>query len=181
MVAMRRMLERIIIQVSNTSNGSSFNLVSTYLQIMSSGCPRYHKWWGTVRASHFGPITRLSSHRRSVGSQCLVGSMPLPCQPLGLNFSDGRQRHPLCAHLLYRSMYIPLNVCQAQHGGSKTASQEYTVYNPIWKENMGLKKTHSPGSLNRKTMADGGRTTHEHPFPWEEAFPRKETMEYLLS
>ena len=42
MVAMRRMLERIlIIQVSNTSNGSSFNLVSTYLQIMSSGCPMY--------------------------------------------------------------------------------------------------------------------------------------------
>ena len=31
MVAMRRMLERILnIQVSNTSNGSSFNLVSTY-------------------------------------------------------------------------------------------------------------------------------------------------------
>ena len=43
MVAMRRMLERIlIIQVSNTSNGSSFNLVSTYLQIMSSGCPMYN-------------------------------------------------------------------------------------------------------------------------------------------
>ena len=43
-VAMRRMLERIlIIQVSNTSKGSSFHLVSTYLQIMSSGCPRYHK------------------------------------------------------------------------------------------------------------------------------------------
>ena len=42
MVAMRRMLERIlIIQLSNTSNGSSFNLVSTYLQIMSSGCPMY--------------------------------------------------------------------------------------------------------------------------------------------
>ena len=31
-------------------------------------------------------------------------------------------------------------------------------------------------------MADGGRrTTHEHPFPWEEAFPRKETMEYFLT
>jgi len=74
-----------------------------------------------------------------------------------------------------------LNVCQAQHGGSRTASQEYTVYNLIGKENMGLKKTHSPRSLNRKTMADGGRTTHEHPFPWEEAFPRKETMEYLLT
>jgi len=33
----------------------------------------------------------------------------------------------------------------------------------------------------RKTMADGGRTTHEHLFPWEEAFPRKETLEYLLT
>ena len=43
MVALRRMLERtLIIQLSNTSNGSSFNLVSTYLQIMSSGCPMYN-------------------------------------------------------------------------------------------------------------------------------------------
>jgi len=43
MVAMRRMLERIlIIQVSNTSNGSSFNFVSTYLQIMSSGCTMHN-------------------------------------------------------------------------------------------------------------------------------------------
>ena len=45
-------------------------------------------------------ITRLSSHRGSVVSQCSVGSIPLPCQPLGLTFSDGRQRHLLCAHLL---------------------------------------------------------------------------------
>ena len=87
---------------------------------------------------------------------------------------------PLCPSALYRRMALPLNVCQAQHGGSRTASQEYTVYNLIRKENMGLKKTHSPRSLNRKTMADGGRTTHEHLFPWEEAFPLKETMEYLL-
>ena len=49
---------------------------------------------------------------------------------------------PLCPPALYRRMALPLNVCQAQHGGSRTASQEYTVYNPIWKENMGLKKTH---------------------------------------
>ena len=43
MVAMRRILERIlIIQLSNTSNGSSFNFVSTYLQIMSSGCLMYN-------------------------------------------------------------------------------------------------------------------------------------------
>ena len=42
MVAMRRVLEIVlIIKVSNTSNGSSFNLVSTYLQIMSSGCSMY--------------------------------------------------------------------------------------------------------------------------------------------
>ena len=89
---------------------------------------------------------------------------------------------PLCPPALYRRMALPLNVCQAQQGSSKTSSQEYTVYNLIWKENMGLKKTHSPRSLNRKTMADGGRrTTHELPFPWEEAFPRKETMEYLLT
>ena len=88
---------------------------------------------------------------------------------------------PLCPPALYRRMALPLNVCQAQHGGSRTASQEYTVYNLIRKENMALKKTHSPRSLNRKTMADGGRTTHEHLFPWEEAFPLKETMEYLLT
>ena len=89
---------------------------------------------------------------------------------------------PLCPPALYRRMALPLNVCQAQHAGSRTASQEYTVYNLIGKENMGLKKTHSPRSLNRKTMADGGRrTTGEHPFPWEEAFPRKETLEYLLT
>ena len=87
---------------------------------------------------------------------------------------------PLCPPALYRRMALPLNVCQAQHAGSRTASQEYTVYNLIGKENMGLKKTHSPRSLNRKTMADGGRTTHEHLFPWEEALPLKETMEYLL-
>ena len=42
MGAMRRMLESILIIIMcNTSNGSSFNLVSTYLQIMSSGCPMY--------------------------------------------------------------------------------------------------------------------------------------------
>ena len=87
----------------------------------------------------------------------------------------------LCPPALYRRMALPLNVCPGQHGGSRTASQEYTVYNPIWKENMGLKKSQSPQSLNMKTIADGGRTTHEHPFPWEEAFPLKETMEYGLS
>ena len=80
--------------------GSSFYLVSTYLQIMSSGCPIYNNWGGTVRASHFGPIPRLSSHRGSVVSQSMVGSVPLPWQPLGLTFSDGRQLHLLCAHLL---------------------------------------------------------------------------------
>ena len=89
---------------------------------------------------------------------------------------------PLCPPALYRRMALPLNVCQAQHGGSRTSSQEDTVYNLIWKENMGLIKTHSPRSLNRKTMADGGRrTTNELSFPWEEAFPRKETIEYLLT
>ena len=88
---------------------------------------------------------------------------------------------PLCPPALYRRMALPLNVCQAPHGGSKIASQEYTVYNRIRKENMGLKKTHSPPSLNRNTMADGGRTTHEHPFPWEEGFPLKETLEYILT
>ena len=101
MVGIRRMLERIlVIQLSNTSNGSSFHLVSTYLQIMRSGCPRYNQLGVTVRASHFGPISRLSSHIWCVVSQCLVRSMPLPWQPLGLNFSDGRQLHLLCAHLL---------------------------------------------------------------------------------
>ena len=84
---------------------------------------------------------------------------------------------PLCPPALYRRISLPLHVRQAQHGGSRTASQEDTVYNLMWKENMGLKKTHSPRSLNMKTMADGGRTTHEHPFPWEEDFPLKETME----
>ena len=88
---------------------------------------------------------------------------------------------PLCPPALYRRMALPLNVCQAQLGSSKTSSQEYTVYNLIGKENMGLKKTHSPRSLKMKTMADGGRTTHEHLIPWEEAFPRKETLEYLLT
>jgi len=135
-----------------------------------------------VRASLFGPIPRLSSHRGSVVSQCLVGSMSLPWKPLGLSFSDGRQLHLLCAHLLSTEGWLfPRNVCQSQHGGSRTASQEYIVYILMGKENMGLKKTHNPQNLNRKTMADGGRTAHEHPFPWEEAFPRKETMEYLLT
>ena len=101
MVAMRRMLEiLLIIQLSNTSNGSCFNFVSTYLQIMRSGCPRYNQLGVTVRASHFGPIPRLSSHRGSVVSQSMVGSVPLPWQPLGLNVSDGRQLHLRCAHLL---------------------------------------------------------------------------------
>jgi len=46
----------------------------------------------------------------------------------------------------------------------------------------GSEKTHSPRILNRKTMADGGRRiTPEHPFPWEETFLRKETMEYLFT
>ena len=84
---------------------------------------------------------------------------------------------PLCPPAVYRRMALPLNVCQAPHGGSRTASQEYTVHNLMGKENRGLKKTHSPRSLNRKTMADGGRTTHGHPCQCEEAFPLKETME----
>ena len=89
---------------------------------------------------------------------------------------------PLCPPALYRRRTLPLNVCQAQHTGSRTASQEYTLYNLIGKEKMWLKKTLSPRSLNMETMADGGRrTTGEHPFPWEEAFPRKETLEYLLT
>ena len=70
MVVMRRMLERIlIIQLSNTSKGSSFNLVSTHLQIMSSGCPMCKNRGVILTASHFGPITRLSSHRGSMVSQ----------------------------------------------------------------------------------------------------------------
>ena len=88
---------------------------------------------------------------------------------------------PLCPPALYRRMALPLNVCQAEHAGSRTASREYTVYILMRKENMGLKKTHYPRSLDMKTMADGGRTTHEHPCPCVEAFPRKETMEYLLT
>ena len=43
---------------------------------------------------------------------------------------------PLCPPALYRRMALPLNVCQAQHGGSRTASQEYTLYNLIGIENM---------------------------------------------
>ena len=43
---------------------------------------------------------------------------------------------PLCPPALYRRWTLPLNVCQAQHGGSRTASQEYPVYNLIGKENM---------------------------------------------
>ena len=77
---------------------------------------------------------------------------------------------PLCPPALYRRMALPLNVCQAQQGSSKTSSQEYTVYNLTGKENNRLKKTHSPWSLNMKTMAYGGGTTQEHPFPWEEVF-----------
>ena len=88
---------------------------------------------------------------------------------------------PLCPPALYRRMALPLNVCQAQHGGSRTASQEYTLYNLFGNEKMWLKKTLSTRSLNMETMADGGRTTHEHPCPREEAFPLKETMEYLLT
>jgi len=84
---------------------------------------------------------------------------------------------PLCPPAFYRRMSLPLNVCQAQHYDSRTASEVYTVHNLNGKENTGLKKTHSPRSLNRETMADGGRTAHEHPCLWEQAFPRKETME----
>jgi len=47
------------------------------------------------RWAHHSP----SYHRGCVVSQCLVGSMPLPWPPLGLNFSDGRQLWLLCAHL----------------------------------------------------------------------------------
>ena len=50
---------------------------------------------------------------------------------------------PLCPPALYRRMALPLNVCQAQHGGSRTASQEYTVYNLIWKE-YGMEKIPLP-------------------------------------
>jgi len=88
---------------------------------------------------------------------------------------------PLCPPALYRRMALPLNVCQAQHGGSTTASQEYTLCDFTGNENMGLKKTQSPRSLNRKTMVDGGGKTHLHHFPWKEATPLKETMGYLLT
>ena len=42
---------------------------------------------------------------------------------------------PLCPPALDRRMALPLGVCQAQNGGSRTASQEYIVYNLIGKEN----------------------------------------------
>ena len=50
---------------------------------------------------------------------------------------------PLCPPALHRRMALPLNVCQVQHGGSRTAPQEYSVYNLIWKD-YGMEKIPLP-------------------------------------
>ena len=135
----------------------------------------------------FEIFPRLSHHsprcsKRVCGVTRLAGPHAIAMATIGPELLRWKATSPpLCPPALYRRMALPLNVCQAQHGGSRTAAQEYTVYNHIGKENVGLKQTHSPRSMNMKTMADGGRTTHEHPFPWEQAFPQKDTMEYLLT
>ena len=134
MVAMRRMLERIlIIQLSITSNGSSFNLVSTYLQIMSSAsrCT-------TMRCDV--EIFALWAHHSPLCSQrlCRVtrlgGQHAIAMATIGPELLRWKATPPpLCPPALYRRMALPLKVCQAQHGGSRTASQEYTDYKLIWK------------------------------------------------
>ena len=138
MVAMRRMLERIlIIQLSTTSNGSSFNFV---IDIPPDHELRLHDEQ-QVRGD--GESFPLWAHPSPLVSQrvCGVtihgGQRAIAMATIGPDLLRWRATPPpLCPPALYRRMALPLNVCQAQHAGSRTASQEYTVYNLIGKDNM---------------------------------------------
>ena len=135
MVAMRRMMEIILfIKLYHPCHGSSFTLVSTHLQIKSSKYPLYDPRGVRVRASHIGPNNYLSSHREAVCHKVQWAS----CHCRGNHRAWTFQREGNSAHfgfncILHKDSSFP-NLCQGQHDGSNTASQEYTVVNLIWKK-----------------------------------------------
>ena len=100
----------LMVKLYCTSDGSSFTLVSTFLQNNSSGCPFSKPRGVRVRTSHMGPITHLYSQREAVVFQVSMGIMPLLWQPVGQEFSEGRQIYPLGSHLLSTKWWLP-NIC----------------------------------------------------------------------
>ena len=87
---------------------------------------------------------------------------------------------PLWPPALYRRMALPLNVCQAQLGSSKTSSQEYTVYNLIGKENMALKDP-LPTQPEQENNGRWRKNNTRASLSMGGSFSTEETMEYLLT
>lgn len=135
----------------HTSDGSSFTLVSTYLQNTSSGCTSLNPRWISVRASQQVSNTPLCSHSDAILSLGSICIMPLPWKPVGLEFSDGRHTThsgPTCS--VQNDGFFPWTYVAfgGQYCCSNIASHQYTVSNLIWNENMWLTKTHSPRTLD---------------------------------
>ena len=99
-VAMRLKMEIILFpKLYHPPDETSYISVSTYLQ-NSSVCQSFNPLSVRVRASHMGPIWPLSSHRELFVSQGLMGIMPLPWKPGGLDHLEGRKFQIFQAHLL---------------------------------------------------------------------------------
>ena len=117
------------IKLYHPSDATAFRSVSTYFRDKSSLNPSSNPQGVRVRASHLPPNMHLSSHRGAVGPQASMGIIPVPWQSLGLELSEGRQLHPLWAHLLSIKLCPFLWTCialQGQHFVSKTAYKNHT-------------------------------------------------------
>ena len=85
-VAMRLKMELILfLKLYHPHDGTSFTLVSTYLQNHGSGCPSYNPRVLRVRPSHMGKILPLYAQSEPVMSQGSMGIMPLPLKPVVLD------------------------------------------------------------------------------------------------
>ena len=124
--AMRRMMEIVTLsKLSNTSNGSSFTLISTYLHTISSGCPLYNPRVVRVKTFHIGPINHLSS-QRGCCITVLDGHYAISMATIGSCPFRGKATPPTFgAPPLYIRMAHISNMCQDQHGCSNNSSQEY--------------------------------------------------------
>ena len=117
MVATRRMLERVfIIQLSNTSNGSSLiniNQIPSHelrlpnVQQLSGDCDSFQLWahYSSLFSQRVCGVTRLRGHHAIATATTAPELLRWKATP-----------PPLCPLALNRRMALPLNVCQAQHG-----------------------------------------------------------------
>jgi len=112
-VAMRLKMEIIlVIKLYQISDGSPSISISTYLLNNSSGCLMNNPENVRVRDSQVGPNKSLNYHSEFDVLQDLIGTMPLLWEQGGLDISERRKVHPLCAHLLsHIIMALSPNLC----------------------------------------------------------------------